>query len=181
MKKIIALLLAIAMLLSMAACGAETPQNSDTQPGTSSTKAPATDPSAGTTEPSADATIPPETTDKPADSSYAIDLTGITIGDNGGDNSQVKEGSIKITLYAGAILTIKGYPNYTDYTLSDGTVEYVINKDSADHTAHSYTATSDVVVTITVTSGSNYFYGIEINYPVEPEEVTYTLDVGTDL
>ena len=78
MKKIIALLLAVAMLLSMAACGAETPQNSDTQPGTSNTEAPATDPSAGTTEPSADATIPPETTDKPADSSYAIDLTGIT-------------------------------------------------------------------------------------------------------
>ena len=78
MKKIIALLLAVAMLLSMAACGAETPQNNDTQPCTSSTEAPATDPSAGTTEPSADATIPPETTDKPADSSYAIDLTGIT-------------------------------------------------------------------------------------------------------
>ena len=35
MKKIIALLLAVAMLLSMAACGTETPQNSDTQPGTS--------------------------------------------------------------------------------------------------------------------------------------------------
>lgn len=78
MKKIIALLLAVAMLLSMAACGAETPQNNDTQPGTSSTEAPATDPSAGTTEPSTEAATPPESTDKPADSSYTIDLTGIT-------------------------------------------------------------------------------------------------------
>ena len=78
MKKIIALLLAVAMLLSMAACGTETPQNSDTQPGTSSTDAPATGPSAGTTEPSADATTPPESTDKPADYSYSIDLTGVT-------------------------------------------------------------------------------------------------------
>lgn len=78
MKKIIALLLAVAMLLSLAACGTETPQNSDTQPGTSSTDAPATDPSAGTTEPSADATTPPESTDKPADYSYSIDLTGVT-------------------------------------------------------------------------------------------------------
>lgn len=78
MKKIIALLLAVAMLLSMAACGTETPQNSDTQPGTSSTDAPATGPSAGTTDPSADATTPPESTDKPADYSYSIDLTGVT-------------------------------------------------------------------------------------------------------
>ena len=62
MKKIIAILLAVTMLLSLAACGTETPQNSDTQPGTSST----------------DATTPPETTDKPADYSYSIDLTGVT-------------------------------------------------------------------------------------------------------
>ena len=78
MKKIIVLLLAIVMLLSLAACGTETPQNSDTQPGTSSTDDPVTDPSTGTTEPSSDATTPPEVTDKPADYSYSIDLTGIT-------------------------------------------------------------------------------------------------------
>lgn len=78
MKKIIALLLAVAMLLSLAACGTETPQNSDTQPGASSTDAPVTDPSVETTEPNADETDPPESTDKPADYSYTIDLTGIT-------------------------------------------------------------------------------------------------------
>ena len=94
----------------------------------------------------------------------AIDLSNITIGDNGGDNSQVKEGSITITLLAGAKLTVKGYSGYTDYTLSDGTAEYVINKDSADHTAHVYTAEADVTVTITPNSGNNYFYGIDITY-----------------
>lgn len=78
MKKIIAILLAVVMLLSLAACGTETPQNSDTQPGTSSTDDPVTDPSTGTTEPSSDATTPPETTDKPTDYSDTIDLTGIT-------------------------------------------------------------------------------------------------------
>lgn len=78
MKKIIALLLAVAMLLSLAACGTETPQNSDTQPGTSNTDGPATDPSEETTEPSSDATTPPESTDKPTDYSYSIDLTGVT-------------------------------------------------------------------------------------------------------
>ena len=114
-----------------------------------------------------------------ADGDPAIDLSGITVGDNGGNNSQVKEGSIRITLYAGATLTIKGYSGYTDYTLSDGTIEYVINKDSADHTAHVYTAEADVVVTITVTSGSNYFHGIEIKYPSAPVvEVTHTFDAG---
>lgn len=78
MKKIIALLLAIIMLLSLAACGTETSQSTETQPGASSTDAPATDPSAGTTEPSSDATTPPKSTDKPAEYSYSIDLTGVT-------------------------------------------------------------------------------------------------------
>lgn len=78
MKKIIALLLAIVMLLSLAACGTETPQSTETQPGASSTDAPATDPSAGTTEPSSDATTPPKSTDKPAEYSHSIDLTGVT-------------------------------------------------------------------------------------------------------
>ena len=85
-----------------------------------------------------------------------------------------------ITLYAGATLTIKGYSGYTDYTLSDGTIEYVVNKDSADHTAHVYVAETDVVVTITVTSGSNYFYGIEIKYPVEAVKEPCTINFGSE-
>lgn len=94
----------------------------------------------------------------------AIDISNIKIGDNGDNNSQVKEGSITITLFAGAKLTINGFSGYTDYKLSDGTTEYVVNKDSADHTAHVYTAETDVTVTITPQSGNNYFYSIEITY-----------------
>lgn len=78
MKKITALLLAIVMLLSLAACGTETPQSTETQPGASGTEGPATDPSTETTEPSSGTTTPPESTDKPAEYSYSIDLTGIT-------------------------------------------------------------------------------------------------------
>lgn len=78
MKKIIALLLTVAMLLSLAACGTETPQVTETQPGTSSTEDPATDPSTETPEPSTGATTPPESTDKPEDHPSSIDLTGIT-------------------------------------------------------------------------------------------------------
>ena len=115
-----------------------------------------------------------------ADGDPAIDLSGITVSNNGGNNSQVKNGSIRITLYAGATLTIKGYSGYTDYTLSDGTIEYVINKDSADHTAHVYTAEADVVVTITVTSGSNYFHGIEIKYPAPPVYVEGEITFGSE-
>lgn len=53
MKKIVALLLAIVMLLSLVAC-------------------------TETTEPSSETTAPPASTDKPADYSYSIDLTGVT-------------------------------------------------------------------------------------------------------
>ena len=94
----------------------------------------------------------------------AIDLSGVQIGDNGGSNSQVKNGSITINLYAGATLKIYGFNGYTDYVLNDGTTEVTVNKDVAEHTEYVYTAEADVTVTITITSGNNYFYGIDIIY-----------------
>lgn len=78
MTKLIAGLLTIVMLLSLTACGTETPQNTEIQSDVSRTDAPTTDPSAGTTESSSDTATPPESTDKPTDYSYTIDLTGIT-------------------------------------------------------------------------------------------------------
>lgn len=78
MKKIIAFLLAIVMLLSLAACGTGMPQSTEIQPGASSTEGSATDPSVGTTEPSSGATNPSESTDKLKEYSYSIDLTGVT-------------------------------------------------------------------------------------------------------
>ena len=90
----------------------------------------------------------------------AIDLSKVQIGDNGGNNSQVKEGTITITLKAGATLTINGYPGYTDYTIDDGAgVAEVVNANE-----YTYTATEDVTITITPNSGNNYFYSIIVAY-----------------
>ena len=101
-----------------------------------------------------------------------IDLTNVQIGDNGGNNSQVKNGYITVTLYEGAVLTIAGYPGYTSYTLSDGTM----TTEEITASDYSYTATADVVVTITPVSGNNYFYSMSITYPapVVKEDVTIT-------
>ena len=46
-----------------------------------------------------------------------VDFIGITIADNGGNNSQVKEGSFTLKVKAGATVTINGYEGYTSYTV----------------------------------------------------------------
>lgn len=78
MKKITALLLSVALLLSLVACGTDTPQNTENQPGTSSTDSSEPVPTTEANEPPKDATNLPEATDNPTDYSYTIDLTGIT-------------------------------------------------------------------------------------------------------
>ena len=93
------------------------------------------------------------------DAPAAIDLTNVTIGDNGGNNSQVKNGTITITLKAGATLTINGYPGYTSYTITDGTTSVTVTDSE-----YTYTATADVTVTITPEGGNNYFYSIVVAY-----------------
>ena len=100
-----------------------------------------------------------------------IDFSGINIGDNGGNNSQVKEGSFSFTLLAGGTLTINGYPGYTSYTLGDGTM--TTEEITAD--VYTYTAEADVTITITPVSGNNYFYSFSVTYsaaPVVPDEPT---------
>lgn len=77
MKKRIAGLLAIVLLLSLAACGSE-PENTEVPSAVSSTDASTTAPSAETTEPSSDTATSSESMEKPADNSYTMDLTGIT-------------------------------------------------------------------------------------------------------
>ena len=89
-----------------------------------------------------------------------VDLSNIQISDNGGNNAQVKNGYITVTLYAGGTLTIAGYPGYTSYTLSDGTT----TTEEITAADYSYTATEDVVLTITPVSGNNYFYSMSITY-----------------
>lgn len=91
----------------------------------------------------------------------AIDLGNVQINDNGGNNSQVKNGTITIVLKAGATLTVNGYPGYTSYTVTDGSADAVTVTDST----YTYTATADVTIIITVDGGgSNYFYSIDVAY-----------------
>ena len=83
-----------------------------------------------------------------------VDFSGIQIGDNSGNNSQVKNGSFDLILKAGSKVVIHGYPKYTSYKLNDGeeiTAEW-----------YTYIALTDTVLTVTPVNGNNYFYSIEI-------------------
>ena len=83
-----------------------------------------------------------------------VDFSGIQIGDNGDNNSQVKNGSFDLLLKAGSKVVIHGYPGYTSYKLNGGeeiTAEW-----------YTYLALTDMVLTVTPVNGNNYFYSIEI-------------------
>ena len=101
-----------------------------------------------------------------------VDFSGITIGDNGGNNSQVKNGSFKFAVKEGAIVTIHGYPGYTSYQISDayGTLDITDEY-------YTYTAFEDMILVIGHVTGNNYFYSISVVYPVYFEENT-TIDLS---
>lgn len=90
-----------------------------------------------------------------------VDFGGITIADNGGNNSQVKEGSFTLKVKAGATVTINGYEGYTSYTVkvNDGATSETITDST-----YVINATEDYVITITAVGGSNYFYGVDITF-----------------
>ena len=102
-----------------------------------------------------------------------IDFSGITVGDNGGNNSQVKEGSFSFAVREGAKVTIHGYPGYTSYNLDDGD----LTREGITDEYFTYEALSDCVITISHTSGNNYFYSIAIVYPVVYDQAT-TIDLS---
>ena len=83
------------------------------------------------------------------------------VGDNGADNSQIKEGYLEIKLTEGALITISSYPNYTNYTvtINGGTRSEVITD-----TSWKYVASGDETIVITAATSSNYFYYISILY-----------------
>ena len=83
------------------------------------------------------------------------------VGDNGADNSQIKEGYLEIKLTEGALITISSYPNYTNYTvtINGGTPSEVITD-----TSWKYVASGDETIVITAATSSNYFYYISILY-----------------
>ena len=102
-----------------------------------------------------------------------IDFSGITIGDNGGNNSQIKNGSFSFAVRAGAEVSVHGYSGYTSYNLSDGDITFEGLTD--EH--FTYVAGTDCVITISHTEGNNYFYSLSIKYPVVFSETT-TIDLS---
>ena len=102
-----------------------------------------------------------------------VDFSGITITDNGADNAQVKNGSFSFAVRKGAIVTVHGYPGYTSYNLGDGDLTY---KDITDEYFTYEVTYSDCLITISHTTGNNYFYSITVEYPVIYDENT-TVDL----
>lgn len=102
-----------------------------------------------------------------------IDFSGITIGDNGGNNSQIKNGSFSFAVRAGAEVSVHGYSGYTSYNLSDGDITFEGLTD--EH--FTYVAGTDCVITISHTEGNNYFYSLSIKYPVVFSKTT-TIDLS---
>lgn len=102
-----------------------------------------------------------------------IDFSGITIGDNGGNNSQVKNGSFSFGVREGAIITVHAYPGYASYNLGDGDITY----EGLTDEYFTYEAWDDCVITISHTEGNNYFYSVEIEYPIVYSENT-TIDLS---
>ncbi len=100
-----------------------------------------------------------------------LDISAIQIGDNGGDNSQVKNGTLSFYVKAGAVVTVNGYPKYTSYTIN--------GSDTITEQTHTYTATEDCQVVITPVDGNNYFYSIEIKYIVVLDKST-TISFGSE-
>ena len=89
-----------------------------------------------------------------------FDVSNVQISDNGGDNSQIKNGYISFDVLAGAVIAIESYSGYTSYTFSDGST----TSETQTGTTYSYTATSDCTIIITPVSSNNYFYSITVAY-----------------
>ena len=102
-----------------------------------------------------------------------VDFSGITIADNGGNNSQIKNGSFSFAVREGGKVTVHGYPGYTSYNLGDGDIVY----ENMTEEYFTYEAWNDCVITISHTSGNNYFYSVSIEYPYVFEEAT-TVDLS---
>ena len=92
--------------------------------------------------------------------SSAINMSGMSVRDNGGNNSQLSSGSMVLTVYAGATVTIHGYSGYTSYTISDGINTTAVIND----TEYTYTVEADGELIISAVNSNNYFYGIDITY-----------------
>ena len=91
-----------------------------------------------------------------------FDMGTCNYGDNGGNNSQIKEGSFSIEVKAGATVTVNGYPGYTSYSVSINGGEA---SEEITDTTYTFTVEEDSTIVFTpVNGGSNYLYGIDVTF-----------------
>ena len=106
---------------------------------------------------------------------------------NNGDNIQVRTGAVfKIPVKnAGDLITVKGYPGYSYYTIGNSTVEL---KDENTYTAKRSDAEAGYVA-VTSTNDNNYYKSISvvqyapkemITLDNEPATVTFPFNEGTE-
>ena len=97
--------------------------------------------------------------------------------DNGTNNSQITGGSYSIQVKAGGVVTVNGYPSYTNYsvTINDGEASEAITD-----TTYVITVTEDSTITFTPTNNNNYFYSIDVVFATDDSSFEgYTLDFAT--
>lgn len=91
-----------------------------------------------------------------------FDMGTCNYGDNGGTNSQIKEGSFSIEVKAGATVTVNGYPGYTSYSVSINGGEA---SEEITDTTYTFTVEEDSTIVFTpVNGGKNYLYGIDVTF-----------------
>ena len=106
---------------------------------------------------------------------------------NNGDNIQVRSGAVfKIPVKnAGDLVTVKGYPNYSYYTIGNSTEE--LNNENT-YTAKRSDAEAGYVA-VTSTNDNNYYYAIsvvqyapkeKVTLDNEPATITFTFNEGTE-
>ena len=92
--------------------------------------------------------------------SSALNISGMSTRDNGNNNTQLSSGSMTLTVYAGATVTIHGYPGYTSYKISNGINE----TEEITATEYTYLVEADGELIISAVNSNNYLYGIDITY-----------------
>ena len=111
---------------------------------------------------------------------------------NNGNNIQVRKGAVfKIPVKnAGDIVTVKGYPNYSYYTIGSSTTE-ITNTQDNPATAYKASAVDAQAgyVAVTSTNDNNYFYSLsvvqkaaqpKVTLDNAPATATFVFNLGTE-
>ena len=106
----------------------------------------------------------------------AVEANGATFRNNG-NNIQVRKGAVfKIPVKnAGDIVTVKGYPNYSYYTIGSNATEITNTQDNpiTEYKASAVDA-QEGFVAVTSTNDNNYFLSLSVVQKAPKEKVTLT-------